>query len=141
MGLFRGKQFFYPDKEGRAILKDLLKERIKKSEVKIIKGTIANYGKVRGIVKIVNNKKELKKVTPKNILVAVAVMPYYQQAIKRVGAVITDEGGLLSHASIISREFKKPCIIGTKIATQVLHDGDLVEVDANKGVVKILKRA
>jgi pyruvate,water dikinase len=46
----------------------------------------------------------------------------------------------LSHASIISRELKIPCIIGTKIATKVLKDGDLVEVDADKGIVKILKK-
>lgn len=60
---------------------------------------------------------------------------------KRASAFVTDEGGITSHASIVSREMNKPCIIGTKIATQVLKDGDLVEVDANNGVVKILKRA
>jgi pyruvate,water dikinase len=48
---------------------------------------------------------------------------------------------MLSHAAITARELKKPCIIGTKIATQVLHDGDLVEVDADKGVVRVLERA
>jgi pyruvate,water dikinase len=52
---------------------------------------------------------------------------------------VTDEGGVTCHAAIVAREMKKPCIIGTKIATKVLKDGDLVEVDANKGVVKILK--
>jgi len=56
-----------------------------------------------------------------------------------VKAIVTNEGGILCHAAIIAREFKKPCIVGTKIATQVLHDGDLVEVDANKGIVKIIK--
>ncbi len=50
-------------------------------------------------------------------------------------------GGLLCHAAIVSRELGKPCVIGTKFATQILKDGDLVEVDANRGVVKILKRA
>jgi pyruvate,water dikinase len=59
---------------------------------------------------------------------------------KKAAAIITDEGGINSHAAIISRELKKPCIIGTKIATQVLKDGDFVEIDANRGVVKILKR-
>jgi len=54
---------------------------------------------------------------------------------------VTDEGGITCHAAIISRELKKPCIIGTKIATKVLKDGDLVEVDADKGIVKILKKA
>ena len=51
-------------------------------------------------------------------------------------AIITDAGGITSHAAIVSRELKTPCIIGTKIATKVLKDGDLVEVDANKGIVK-----
>ena len=61
-------------------------------------------------------------------------------AILNSGAIITDDGGLTNHAAIIARELKKPCIIGTKIATSVLHDGDLVEVDANKGIVKVLRR-
>jgi rifampicin phosphotransferase len=50
--------------------------------------------------------------------------------------VVINEGGILTHAAIICRELKKPCIIGTKIATKVLKDGDLIEVDANKGIIK-----
>ena len=60
--------------------------------------------------------------------------------VKKSAAFITDAGGMLSHAAITARELKKPCFIGTKIATKALHDGDLVEVDADKGVVKILKK-
>lgn len=67
--------------------------------------------------------------------------PEYVPAMKRSGAVITDEGGLLSHAAIVARELGKPCIVGTKIATKVLKDGDLVEVDANKGVVRKVKKS
>ena len=51
---------------------------------------------------------------------------------------VTDDGGITCHAAIVSREMKRPCIIGTKIATQVLKDGDEVEVDADSGVVKII---
>ncbi|MBU1031264.1 MAG: hypothetical protein KKB65_08575, partial [Nanoarchaeota archaeon] len=65
--------------------------------------------------------------------------PDFVPLIKKAAAIVTDEGGVLCHAAIISRELKKPCIVGTKIATQVFKDGDLVEVDANKGVVKKLK--
>ena len=54
-------------------------------------------------------------------------------------AIVTDYGGITCHAAIIARELKKPCIIGTKIATQVLKDGDMVEVDAKNGVIKIIK--
>ena len=65
--------------------------------------------------------------------------PSFVVAMKKASAFVTDEGGITCHAAIIARELKKPCIIGTKNATQVLHDGDLVEVDANKGIVKIIK--
>ncbi|MBU1854784.1 MAG: hypothetical protein KKF89_03620, partial [Nanoarchaeota archaeon] len=49
---------------------------------------------------------------------------------------VTDEGGITCHASIIARELGKPCIIGTKNATEVFKDGDIIEVDANKGLVR-----
>jgi len=74
-----------------------------------------------------------------DILVAGQTRPTLMTAIHKAGAIVTDEGGIISHAAIISRELKKPCIIGTKIATKILKDGDLVEVDANNGIVKILK--
>ncbi|TSC78406.1 MAG: pyruvate, water dikinase [Parcubacteria group bacterium Gr01-1014_29] len=57
----------------------------------------------------------------------------------KAGAFIIDAGGILSHAAIVARELKKPCVIGTKIATKVLKNGDLVEVDADNGIVKIIK--
>jgi len=59
--------------------------------------------------------------------------------LKRAKAIVTDEGGITCHAAIIPHELKIPCIIGTKIPTKVLKDGDLVEVDAGKGVVRKLK--
>jgi pyruvate,water dikinase len=60
---------------------------------------------------------------------------------KKAAAIVTNEGGITSHAAIVSRELGIPCVIGTKIATEVLHDGDLVEVDANHGKVIVLERA
>jgi pyruvate,water dikinase len=57
----------------------------------------------------------------------------------KASAFITDEGGITCHAAIVARELNKPCIIGTKIATKVLKDGDMVEVDAERGVVRIIK--
>jgi len=55
---------------------------------------------------------------------------------KLAKAFVTDEGGIVCHAAIIARELKVPCIIGTKFATQIFKDGDMVEVDADKGIVK-----
>jgi pyruvate, water dikinase len=57
---------------------------------------------------------------------------------KKAAAIVTDVGGITCHAAIISRELKIPCVIGTKVATKVIKDGDIVEVDATKGTVKII---
>ena len=66
--------------------------------------------------------------------------PAFVNLLKKTAGFITDEGGITCHAAIIARELKKPCIIGTKVATQVLQDGDLVEVDADKGVVRVINQ-
>ena len=65
--------------------------------------------------------------------------PEFVPAMKKAAAIVTDQGGITGHASIIARELKVPCIVGVKNATKVLKDGMMVEVDANKGVVKIIK--
>jgi len=114
-----------------------VEEEIKK--VSEIKGSIANKGFVKGIVKIINSKEDIKKLESGEILVAPMTLPDMIPAMQKAAAFVTDEGGIICHAAIVSREMNKPCIIGTKIATKVLHDGDLVEVDADKGVSKVLE--
>jgi len=113
---------------------------IKTSFQGIIKGTIASIGMATGTVKIIHSASEVGKVKKGDILVAGMTSPKYMPAILNSSAIITDDGGLTNHAAIIARELKKPCIIGTKIATSVLHDGDFVEVDANHGWVRKLKK-
>lgn len=78
----------------------------------------------------------MKKFQKGDILVSVATDPDIVPAMKKAAAIVTEQGGITSHAAIVSRELGIPCIIGTKIATRVLKDGDMVEVDANKGTVK-----
>jgi phosphohistidine swiveling domain-containing protein len=125
---YRGDMAFF----NRPFLKE---ERIESKE---IKGQIAFLGKVRGPVKIVKFVSELNKVRDGDILVTQMTFPSFIPAMRRAKAFITDEGGITCHAAIIAREMKKPCIIGTKIATRVLRDGDLIEVDAERGIVKKL---
>ncbi len=103
-----------------------------------IKGSIAFRGVARGRVRVVLAEKDFRKIEKGEILVVSNTNPYVIPFLKKTAAIVADEGGLLCHAAIVSREFKIPCVIGTKIATQVLKDGDLVEVDANKGRVSIL---
>ena len=80
------------------------------------------------------------KMEKGNIMVAHTTFPALIPAMKKAAAIVTDDGGITCHAAIVARELKIPCVVGTKIATQVLKDGDLVEVDADKGIVKILKK-
>ena len=58
---------------------------------------------------------------------------------RKAAAVITDEGGITSHAAIVSRELKIPCIIGTKVASKILKNNDMIEMDLNTGIVKKIK--
>jgi len=109
-------------------------------DIKEIKGQSVSHGLVEGRVRTALTSKESYKLEKGDVLVCSMTNPDYVSAMKKAAAIVTDEGGLLSHAAIVSRELGKPCVVGTKIATKVLKDGDLVEVDADNGVVKILKR-
>ena len=104
-----------------------------------IKGIIANPGKVVGHVKIVDVNTGLSSFEKGSILVSKYTTPSFALIIAKSRAIVTDFGGITSHASIVSREFGIPCIVGTEIATKVLKDGDLVEVDAEKGIVRKLE--
>src|SRR3989344_4904726 len=104
------------------------------------KGFSAFKGKVKGRVRILIRKKDMNSLKDGEILVSPMTTPDFLPAMKRASAIVTDEGGIVCHAAIVARELKKPCVIGTKIATQVLRDGDFVEVDADNGVVRILER-
>ncbi len=107
-------------------------------------GVTVSRGNAKGkVVLLLHNKrnlnKEVKAFKKGSVLVTEMTRPNSILACKKAVAIITDEGGITCHAAIVSRELGIPCIVGTKIATKVLKNGDLVEVDANKGVVKILK--
>lgn len=114
---------------------------VQKQNITEIKGSIASMGKVSGIVKVVTSVKYIDKVKEGDILVAPMTRPEYLAGMRKAAAVITDDGGITCHAAIISRELKIPCVIGTKVATKALRDGDFVEVDANIGVIKILNNS
>ena len=105
----------------------------------IIKGQIAQLGIIIGKVRILKRREQVGEVKEGEIIVSSMTTPDFLPAMKKAAAFITDEGGITCHAAIVAREMKKPCIIGTKIATKVLKDGMMVEVDANAGVVKIIK--
>ena len=106
---------------------------------KIIKGVSANKGCVKGIARLILTPQDFDNLKRGEILVTTMTSVDFIPVMERAAAFVTNEGGITSHASIVAREMNKPCVIGTKIATQILKDGDYIEVDANNGVVKILE--
>lgn len=96
-------------------------------------------GIVHGRVRILFTAADCRKVEQGDIVVATNTNPDFIPAMRRAGAFITDTGNLICHAVIAAREFKKPCVIQTLIATQVLIDGEEVEVDGNSGAIKRLR--
>lgn len=98
--------------------------------------TACSGAPVRGMVRIVMNAADVAIFPVGSILVTTMTEPDFVPAMKKALAIVTEEGGITCHAAIVSREMGIPCVIGTKIATKVLKDGDMVEVDAEKGIVR-----
>ncbi|OGE74270.1 MAG: hypothetical protein A3I07_00515 [Candidatus Doudnabacteria bacterium RIFCSPLOWO2_02_FULL_42_9] len=118
-------------------LRSMVATKINKN-VKEFTGQTVQPGYAKGTVKIIIRAKDMPKMKQGDILVSIATDVDVVPAMKKAAAIITEQGGITSHAAIVSRELGTPCIIGTKIATKVLKDGDKVEVDANKGIVRKL---
>ncbi len=106
------------------------------ASVRELKGTPASPGSARGTVRIIEKAEDMQKMRDGDILVSPATNPNLVPAMKLAAAIVTNEGGVTCHAAIVSRELGVPCVTGTRIATKILKDGDVVEVDANKGLVK-----
>lgn len=136
--LENGKIKLYSGDKAKECWKLFIKEK-NNNNISELKGSIAYPGKRRGRVMIVNSTNDLAKFKKGCILVSFSTNPSLMPAINIASAIITNTGGITCHAAIISRELKIPCVIGTKIATKILKDGDMVEVDANRGIVKIIK--
>lgn len=112
-----------------------VKQQVSKKQVK---GQAACLGKATGKAKIIKNIREFSKIKQGDVLITPMTTPDYVPVMKKVAAIVTDEGGVTCHAAIVSREFNIPCIVGTGNATKVFTDGDLLEVDANSGIAKII---
>lgn len=112
-----------------------IKSDVKFAETPILTGAGASPGIGTGTVKILKSPKEIDKIKKDDVLVASMTSPDYVPAMKKSSAIITDEGGQTSHAAIVSRELGIPCIVGTKEATKLLKDGQIVTVNGESGQV------
>jgi len=140
--IYRKGMDIFVDKDAEEIWSEIFKVEEKEENVVMVEGTVVSKGGqdyVRGVASIVLDPSK-DKFKRGEILITSMTRPEFVPLMKKASAIITNEGGMTCHAAIVSRELGIPCIIGTKIATKVLKDGDEVEVDANQGIVKIIKR-
>ncbi|KKW41606.1 MAG: Phosphoenolpyruvate synthase/pyruvate phosphate dikinase [Candidatus Magasanikbacteria bacterium GW2011_GWA2_56_11] len=101
-----------------------------------LRGTCACPGHVQGTVKIINRPEEMDKMNLGDILVAHTTFPSLLPAMKKAAAIVTEDGGVTCHAAIVAREFNIPCVVGIRKVTQLVRDGDIIEVDAIEGFIK-----
>lgn len=107
-----------------------------------LQGRMASLGGIiRGRAKICLDKKDIGKIERGDILVAQFTTPDFVPAMEKAAAIVADQGGLSSHAAIVSRELGVPCVIDTKNGTRIIKDNDLLEINAQTGFIKILERA
>lgn len=132
-----GRPKIIPDAQCRKIIAVVTKV----SSAKELHGDVASVGpktKYQGIARVLNSPSECGKVKPGDFIVTQMTTPQFVSAMYRAAGFLTDEGGVTCHAAIMAREMNKPCIIGLKNATRVLRDGDKIEIDVIKGLVKKL---
>lgn len=116
-------------KEDKIIEKEIEKKK------EILTGAGASPGIGWGPVVVLVSEKEINKVKNGNVLVTSMTTPDFVPAMKKVSAIVTDKGGLTSHAAIVSRELGVPCVVGTKKATKILKNGEIITVDGSRGTI------
>lgn len=104
-----------------------------------LRGFAASKGVVEGAARVVLDVAQIAEVQEGEILVAPITSPSWATVFHKVRGVVTDLGGISSHAAIVAREFGIPCVTGTGYATRTIKTGDLVRVDGETGTVVILK--
>jgi len=106
----------------------------------VLRGVGASIGRVKGSVKVIKTMEDFSKFETGDIICTVMTDPSMTPIIMRAAGIITDIGGICSHASIVSREVGIPCVVATENASTILYDGDIVEIDGELGEVYLIKR-
>jgi pyruvate,water dikinase len=106
------------------------------AEEVILTGLGASPGVASGPVRLVETLDQLDKVEEGDLIVTEMTTPDMVPAMKRAGGIVTDEGGMTSHAAIVSRELGVPAVVGSQSATGTLEDGQLVTIDGDKGTIR-----
>ena len=109
-----------------------------KHEMNLVRGVGASAGVYEGPVRRVAGPSEFDRIVKGDVLVTESTSEAFNILLPLLGAIVTDRGGLLSHAAIVAREYGIPSVVGTREATSLLVGGARVRVDGNKGEVTVL---
>jgi pyruvate,water dikinase len=105
-----------------------------------LKGAPASPGLVEGFARVITSVDEIADVQDGEILVCGSTSPAWAPIFPKIGATVTDVGGVMSHAAIVAREYKLPAVVGTGRATALIRTGQRIRVDGTTGVVTVLER-
>ncbi len=103
----------------------------------MLNGNPASAGVITGVARVITSLDEAGRLKQGEILVCPATMPPWTPLFAIASAVVTDHGGILSHTAIVAREYRIPAVVGTKLATALIRDGQRVTVDGNEGFVRL----
>ena len=107
-------------------------------EANRVQGFAGSAGVVRGTARVIHSLAEAGKLHPGDVLIAEATVPPWTPLFATACAVVTDTGGVLSHSAVVAREYRIPAVVGTGKATSTFHDGQMLEVDGNAGIVRVV---
>lgn len=110
------------------------------AEVRTLTGIAASCGRASGPARVLRDADDLHRVAPGEVLVCESTSPNWTPAFAKIAACVCDGGGMLSHAAIVGREYRVPTVTACGVATVTIRDGDLIEVDGDKGLVTVLRR-
>ena len=110
----------------------------RKSEGKTVRGISVSAGQYQGRARVIDNIDNLGQIQKGEVLVTRSTSTAFNYVLPLVGAIVTDRGGLMSHAAIVAREYGLPGVVGCQVATKTIPNGAMVRVDADKGEVTIL---
>jgi len=133
----RNSRLHVPDVISGDVIPEAVKEKVRETK-KVFTGYAASPGIVQGRARVIHSPEEFGRFKPGEILVAPTTDPMWSTLFPVAKAVVTEMGGVLSHAAIVAREYGTPCVVNVKGIIDALEDGDLIEVDGKSGMIKII---
>ena len=133
-----GMHILYEGKEAEELFNTVVSVD---KNVNFLKGISASAGVAQGPARIIRHPSDFDKVQDGDIMITVQAVPSFIHTLRKCKGLVADGGsGITSHPATLAREVGIPCVVQTKTATEILKDGDIVEVDGDKGILQIIER-